>query len=138
MATNTTTNLFVFLLICVAVYGFYRAFNGLSSGLGAGGWREGMTTGGGSGSTGIAGGAAAYAAALKMASVKMQDELLINKYRSDYENCIITADDYVNNLMLQTTLSIDRSNPQVALSKLGELQQAKIALNSVMKYVDSQ
>jgi len=65
-------------------------------------------------------------------------ELLINKYRKDYETAILNAEDLIDSLMLQTTLSIDyRNNPMSAVEKLGSLQQAKTALNSVMKFVDS-
>ena len=39
--------------------------------------------------------------------------------------------------MLQTALSVDQNNPQVSITKLAEMQQAKIALNSIMKFVDS-
>jgi len=43
-----------------------------------------------------------------------------------------------NNLMLKNVLSFDTENPGTSLSKLAELQQAKVALNGVMKFVDSQ
>ena len=39
--------------------------------------------------------------------------------------------------MLQTTLSIDSNNPDPIIKKLGDLNQAKAALNSVMKFVDA-
>jgi hypothetical protein len=66
------------------------------------------------------------------------DVLLINKYRADYEAAILNVEDLINCLMLQTTLSVDhRNNPMAAIDKLGSLQQAKTALNSVMKFVDS-
>ena len=41
------------------------------------------------GANGEAGSAANYAAAIKAKTVKLQDSLLISKYRSDYENVII-------------------------------------------------
>ena len=40
--------------------------------------------------------------------------------------------------MLKNTLSFDKENPTDSISKLVELQQAKVALNSVMKFVDGQ
>ena len=40
--------------------------------------------------------------------------------------------------MLNTTLSVNQSNPGEAIEKLAKMQQAKVALNSVMKFVDSQ
>ena len=68
--------------------------------------------------------------------LKINDELLISKYKSDYENIILNMDDMLNNLMLQTTLSVNTNNPQSAIKQLAEMNQAKSALNSVMKYLD--
>jgi hypothetical protein len=91
----------------------------------------------GSITNGVAGNAAGYAAQLKSAVIKSQDELLISKYRSDYENAVLNLDDYLNSLMLQTALSVNQNNPQQAIAKLAQMQQAKTALNSIMKFVDS-
>lgn len=87
-------------------------------------------------SNGIAGNAAAYGATLKAQAVKAQDSFLISKYRTDYENVVINMDDLVNNLMLQTTLSMNPSNPHESLAKLVMLDNAKAALNNVMKFID--
>ena len=100
---------------------------------------EGLTTTSSSSSastTGIAGDAAAYAAALKSASIKANDVLLISKYRSDYESVILNMDDLVNAKMLQILLTTDITKPDDSLKQLASYQQAKNALNSVMKYVD--
>ena len=40
--------------------------------------------------------------------------------------------------MLKTVLSIDTNNPGDNVKKLAEMNQAKLALNNVMKYVDKQ
>ena len=85
---------------------------------------------------GIAGNAASYGAQIKADTIKLQDAFLIAKYRSDYETVILNLDDFINNLMLKNTLSFDKENPTDSISKLVELQQAKVALNSVMKFVD--
>jgi hypothetical protein len=87
-------------------------------------------------SNGIAGNAAAFGANLKAQSIKAQDAFLISKYRTDYENVVINMDDLVSSLMLQTTLTIDPAKPQDALGKLVVLNNAKTALNSVMKFID--
>ena len=99
--------------------------------------KEGMTTS--PAANGVAGGAANYSAGIKTEVIKLQDTLLISKYRSDYENVVLTLDDFVDNLMLQTTLSMDVTSPDVAtqLIQLGNLNNAKTALNSVMKFIDS-
>ena len=51
---------------------------------------------------------------------------------------ILNLDDLINNLMLKTALSVNQSNPTQAIESLAKMQQAKVALNSVMKFVDSQ
>ena len=89
-------------------------------------------------SDGIAGNAATYSASLKAATIKLQDILLIKKYRVDYESSILNLDDLINNLMLKTSLSVNQNNPIEDIIKLGQMQQAKVALNSVMKFVDTQ
>jgi hypothetical protein len=38
--------------------------------------------------------------------------------------------------MLQTSLNVNTSNPEQALTKLNNLYQSKNALNDVMKFVD--
>ena len=89
-------------------------------------------------SDGVAGNAKNYANSLKNASVEIQDKFLINKYRSDYETILINMDDLINNLMLKQTLTLDEKNPLRTIENLAKMQQAKSALNSVMKFIDSQ
>ena len=91
---------------------------------------------------GVAGSAASYAASIKASTVKIQDELLISKYRTDYETVIINMEDNINAIMLQLVLSAkspDNSQEIGAIAaKIAQLSTAKNALNDVMKYVDSQ
>ena len=54
----------------------------------------------------IAANAATYAASIKSQMILLQDELLISKYKKDYENVIINMDDYVNMLILKQVLKI--------------------------------
>lgn len=127
-------NLFLFIGICFVLYLLERNFKFNFRN------REGMTDASGntlSSGSGIAGNAATYGATIKAASIKSQDTFLISKYRSDYETVILNLDDLINNLMLKTTLTIDPNNPGASLEKLGQMQQAKTALNSVMKFVDT-
>ena len=129
-------NLFLFIGISFVVYILFRNFNY--------GYKEGMTTTDASGNSvitqqnGIAENAASYSATIKSENMKINDELSINKYKSDYENVILNMDDMLNNLMLQTTLSIDTTNPQSFIKQLAEMNQARSALNNVMKYLDKQ
>jgi hypothetical protein len=136
----TITNLCIFFGICFFAYLVFRNLNMYSSNI-----IEGMTTdtsstdasGNTSQTNGIAGNAAGYAAQLKSLVIKSQDQLLISKYRSDYENAVLNLDDYLNNMMLQTALSVNQTNPQFSIAKLAQMQQAKLALNSTMKFIDS-
>jgi hypothetical protein len=125
-------NLFLFIGICLAIYLLFRNFN-------FNGFKEGMTDASGNQiSNGVAGNAAAYGATIKETNIKFQDQFLISKYRSDYETAILNLDDLVNNLMLETALSVDHDKPQESIKRLSELNLARAGLNSVMKYVDKQ
>jgi len=88
-------------------------------------------------SNGIAGSAQNYAANIKSATIKNQDVLLISKYRTDYENAILNLDDLINTMMLQTSLTVDNTNPMTSLEKLVQLNSARGALNNVMKFLDA-
>ena len=130
-------NLFLFLAICLVVYIIFRNLNYPNV-------REGMTDASGNTivastqSNGISGNAASYAASLKASTIKLQDTFLISKYRADYESSILNLDDLISNLMLKIALTVNQENPDEAVEKLAKMQQAKVALNSVMKFVDSQ
>jgi len=135
------TNLVLFIGICFIGYVFLVRIH----------FKEGLTNNGpasasvsssssnssSSSSNGIAGNASTYASNLKAASVKLSDTLLVTKYRSDYENAILNAEELINNMMLQTTLSLNPSNPQEGIKNLIALNNAQTALNAVMKFVDS-
>ena len=58
---------------------------------------------------GEAGSAETYSKGIKSQVVKIQDELLINKYRKDYEAAIINLDDYVGLLMIKQALNINHN-----------------------------
>ena len=123
-------NLFLFLAICFVAYLLFKGIN----------LKEGMTASSPSDATsgnGIGGSDASYAATVKAETVKMQDTFLISKYRKDYENVVLNLDDLINSLMLKTALTVDTNNPVPALTKLSEMNQAKTALNNVMKFIDA-
>lgn len=132
---------FLFIGICLVLYVLFRNFkytNQYSLIEGMTDASENDVTSIGNEIAGIAGNAASYGAQIKAVTIKLQDAFLIAKYRSDYETVILNLDDFINNLMLKNTLSFDKENPTDSISKLVELQQAKVALNSVMKFVDGQ
>ena len=93
--------------------------------------------------SGEAGAAANYAAAIKANVVQLQDELLISKYRKEYESAIINMDDYVSMLMIKLSLNMkvndttSKANIEI-LNNLNILKSAKDSLNVTMKYLDSQ
>jgi hypothetical protein len=131
-------NLFLFIAIIFVVYFVFRSFSYNPMLI------EGMTDASGNTisvsapANGIAGNAASYAASIKAATIKSQDTFLISKYRADYESAILNLDDLLSNLMLKTALSVNMDSPSDSVDKLAKMQQAKLALNSVMKFVDSQ
>lgn len=126
-------NLLFIIAICFVAYLLFRNLD----------FKEGMTTDVSGNaiisatSNGVAGSAQNYAANIKSNTIKNQDVLLVAKYRRDYENVILNMDDLINTIMLETTLSVNSSDPLPALDKLVKLNSAKTALNSVMKFVDS-
>jgi hypothetical protein len=93
-------------------------------------------------SSGVAGSAESYSAGIKAKVVKLQDELLISKYRPDYEAIIINLDDYIGYLMLQQILNIkldgDIKTNIDYINSLNILKQAKESLNSTMTFLDKQ
>jgi len=119
----------IFLIVAVVVINILRGFFST---------KEGMENENSSMSDGIAGNAQSYANLIKTSSTAIQDSFLINKYKSTYENIIINMDDLINNLMLKKTLTIDVNNPTSGIEELAKMQQAKTALNSVMKFIDEQ
>ena len=142
-------NLFMFAVVLFVIYYVFSYMNDTSYKK----MREGVTNMGttttddtttttssisiGSSQNGIAGNSASYSASIKNMSILSKDKLLISKYRADYENIILSYDDYINSLMLEKLL--DGSSDQMKkLSDIATLNQAKSALNAIMKFVDSQ
>ena len=103
---------------------------------------EGLTNEGGtSSSNGEAGSAASYADSIKAQVTKIQDELLVSKYRKDYENTIIHMDDLVGTMMIKQiqNMTIGGSDPKaliLSLNNLNTLKSAKESLNVAMKHLD--
>jgi hypothetical protein len=126
-------NLLFIVSICFVAYIVFRNID----------FKEGMETSSDSPikpkstSNGIAGNAQNYSANVKSTTIQNKDKLLITKYRTDYENTILNLDDLVNTMMLETALSTDVLNPMKSLDKLNQLNSARGALNSVMKFIDT-
>ena len=133
-------DLFIFVMVMFVIYYVFSYMSNISNMS----IKEGLTnkevtstTTTTSSNNGIAGNAASYSAAIKNMAILSKDKLLISKYRADYENIILSYDDYVNALMLEKLL--DGSNDQMKkLTEISTLNQSKTALNAIMKFVDSQ
>jgi hypothetical protein len=93
-------------------------------------------------SSGEAGTAASYAANIKAEVIKMQDELLVSKYRKDYEAAIINLDDYIGFLMIKQALNMkmteDKKANMESINNLNTLKNAKESLNTAMAFLDKQ
>jgi hypothetical protein len=95
--------------------------------------------------TGIGSSAANYAITLKNQVTQLHNDILLmnnKEYNKEYGNIILSMDDYINALMLKTTLSMNATSEDTDanlenIRKLNELNSAKAALNNVLKYVDS-
>jgi hypothetical protein len=128
-------NITLFIAMFFVLYLLFRNFNY--------NLKEGMTDASGntvtpSSNNGIGGNASNYASTIKSANIKLQDTLLVSKYRSDYEQVILNMDDFINNLMLETVLNVNPGSPQNSVEQLAQLNLAKGALNNVMTFVDKQ
>ena len=102
---------------------------------------EGLTNENSSAGSGEAGSSASYADGIKAQVVKIQDELLVSKYRKDYENTIIHMDDLVGTMMIKQiqNMPVGGSDPKAlitSLNNLNTLKMAKESLNVAMKYLD--
>ena len=130
-------DLFIFVMVMFVIYYVFSYMSNMSIKEGLTNKEVTSTTTTTSSNNGIAGNAASYSAAIKNMAILSKDKLLISKYRADYENIILSYDDYVNALMLEKLL--DGSNDQMKkLSEISTLNQSKTALNAIMKFVDSQ
>ena len=87
---------------------------------------------------GTAGDSEDFSKTVKAKFTKLQDQLLVKKYRTNYENTVLNMDDYINTLMLECVLKIDLDKDSISsFEKLNTLNAAKQSLNSVMKFIDS-
>jgi hypothetical protein len=94
-------------------------------------------------SNGEAASAITYSETIKSNFIRLQDELLIQKYRKDYEKTIFNMEDYINMLMVKQVLNMDLNSSDMkknmeAFNNLNTLKTSKDALNDVMKFIDKQ
>ncbi len=90
----------------------------------------------------IAGGTIASIDAIKAETVKIQDTLLIDKYKDDYVKKIIALDDYFDMAMVSVALQMSPGSPnqgnmtEILTKSLVGMKTARDALNDVMKTLD--
>ena len=100
---------------------------------------EGLTNPDTYGETGTA---ANYSANIKSKVIKLQDELLITKYRKEYESAIINLDDYIGYLMIKQVLNMklddDMKSNIASINALNILKNSKESLNATMTFLDKQ
>ena len=94
--------------------------------------------------SGGAGDTAGYAAYIKSMSIRLQDIMLISKYRTDYETAILNLDELTNIVMLKEVLNLLEPDPKSKevdfikkISAINEMNKFKTSLNDIMKFVDS-
>ena len=97
------STLLFFIVICFIIYLIFRNINfqeGLENSSSSTTSTTSTSNNSSSSNTsitnGIAGSAQSYAADIKSETIRNQDVLLISKYRKDYENVILNADDLIN------------------------------------------
>jgi len=85
-------------------------------------------------------GSASFAAQIKAEVIRMQDSLLISKYRKEYESAIINLEDLINFTMLKLVLNMNTDSMKDIknVETLNTLDKAKATLNNIMKFVDRQ
>ena len=83
--------------------------------------------------------ATSFVAGLKAEVIKMKDQLLVSKYRKQYEDAIINMDDYIGFLMLNQVLNtnLDTENVVRTANNLSALRGMKDSLNTTMRFLDS-
>lgn len=93
---------------------------------------------------GVAGSSGNVANAIGEQTIRMQDTFLIKKYRKNYENLVINADEYVSYLMLDSLLKLKTDESEESkkanitlLDNINKLSASKTSLNGIMKFVDS-
>jgi hypothetical protein len=123
-------NLLLFIVIILAAYLIFRYIK-------FGKVKEGLTSSTSSTGTGIAGNASSYNTQLQSQITQLTDTLNISGYRQDYENIILSFDDYLNLYTLQQLVSTPTSTPQEAATVLYLSGLARSGLNNLLKFIDN-
>jgi len=114
------------IVILILVWAFRRVLT----------FRDGFTSAGGEVGT-----SKDYVDALQSMVTSLKDELLVSKYRKNYEQAVIQLDDYVNLLMVKQSLHVpinlnDEAGALEVFDKLNKLYQTKQSLDITMKVLN--
>ena len=131
-------NILLFIVILLGVYYFIFRNNYVEGSI------EGMQNNRNNRNTnsqrqnGIASNADTFIASLQQETTKLKDELSISNadYRKKYERIIVEMDNLLNYSMLKGVLNADMKNPTNSFATMGNLNNARSALNNVLKFVD--
>jgi hypothetical protein len=140
------------ILIAYLIYFSFRVINKLIPALkeGFSDNMEGLTTLSdsksrnnlGSSFNGVAGNAANYSKKIESQTAKMVDEMLIPKYRSDYEQILLHLENYHNANLLNKLLNYNLNDPTKSTEELSDIvkhhDNVVQSLNNAMKFLDTQ
>jgi len=74
---------------------------------------------------------------IKKKTTLMLDSLLIDKYRTNYEDVLINYHEYLNAMTLHLVTTNSMETLDKLPNKLGPIRLAREAINDTMKYLDS-
>ena len=142
------------IVICIVIYLAFRVMNKLIPTFqeSFGDNIEGLTTLSNSSSgsknnlgtsfNGIAGNAANYAKKLEGHTAKIVDEMLIPKYRNDYEQVLLHLENYNNANLLNKLLNYNLNDPTKSVEEISDIvkhhDNVVQSLNNAMKFLDNQ
>jgi len=140
LLTATFTIIFLIILAYLSMQSI-KMYSNVFEGLENNSSTTSSTTSKSTSATGIASGAASFADAIKSATTKINDTTLISKYRKDYENIVINAEECVNasmfSALIMSPLGPDGNVTVQTLTAIKNMNDSKVALNEIMKYIDS-
>ena len=133
---ETYLNLLLFGIILLGLYAYFRYYNVQVI-------QEGLTNQ--SSSNGIASNSKTFLENIKQKNLLMRDKFNVSnsEYRKNYEDIILALDEYINFTMLDQILNIpvnsdDKQKNLEKIINLGKINETRIALNNVLKFVDKQ
>ena len=71
---------------------------------------------------------------------EMDEKILMDKYKKDYEDILLLQDEFVNKTLLEllTQNALSNNKDNAIISNINEIYNIKSAINSTMEYLDSQ